>query len=325
MDRPRLLCRGALGAVLCLVAALTTLALPMPAALGQQISKDELIFLTPEWTGERFDDGRPRVPDDILERMKLVTLEEAWAVLRGQDFNYQFEGDWQVIDPDAVLVGRAVTATFMPGRPDIHRRYDERGHKEGRSGSQNSWPVDMLKPGDVYVADQFGAHVDGPTVGDNVGNAIFANSGNGFVYDGAVRDLNGLKQIEGFNAFFRSYHPSHHNPPGRLNTTLVGINTPTRIGAATVMPGDVVLGRDGGVIFIPPHLAERVVETSEIVRLRDMFGQQRLAEGAYTSGQIDARWTDEIERDFSGWLERNIGALPVPRERVEELLKTRTW
>jgi regulator of RNase E activity RraA len=257
--------------------------------------------------------------------MTRVTLEEAWAVLRGQGFDFQYEGDWQVIDPDAVLVGRAVTATFMPGRPDIHKQYDERGHAEGRSGSQNSWPVDMLEPGDVYVADQFGAHVDGPTVGDNVGNAIYANSGNGFVYDGAVRDLNGLKQIEGFSAFFRSYHPSHHNPPGRLNTTLVGINTPTRIGAATVMPGDVVLGRDGGVIFIPPHLAQRVVETSEIVRLRDLFGQQRLAAGTYTSGQIDTRWTDEIERDFSRWLEANIGELPVPRERIEELLKTRTW
>lgn len=307
------------------VLALTTFALPMHTAIGQQISMDELIFLTPDWTGERFDDGRPRVPDDILERMKLVTLEEAWAVLRGQGFDFQYEGDWQVVDPDAVLVGRAVTATFAPGRPDIHHQYDARGHAEGRSGSQNSWPVDMLRSGDVYVADQFGAHVDGPTVGDNVGNAIFANSGNGFVYNGAVRDLNGLKQIEGFSAFFRSYHPSYHNPPGRLNTTLVGINTPTRIGAATVMPGDVVLGRDGGVIFIPPHLAQRVVETSEIVRLRDMFGQQRLAEGTYTSGQIDARWSDEIERDFSRWLEANIGELPVPRERIEELLKTRTW
>jgi regulator of RNase E activity RraA len=304
--------------------ALATLALPMHHAVGQQISKDELIFLTPEWDGERFDDGRPRVSDDILERMKLVTLEEAWAVLRSEGFDFQYEGDWQVIDPDAVLVGRAVTATFMPGRPDIHRQYDKRGHAEGRSGSQNSWPVDMLTPGDVYVADQFDARVDGPTIGDNVGNAIFAHSGNGFVYNGAVRDLNGLKQIEGFNAFFRSYHPSHHNPPGRLNTTLVGINTPTRIGAATVMPGDVVLGREGGVIFIPPHLAQRVVEASEIVRLRDMFGQQRLAEGTYTSGQIDARWSDEIERDFSGWLEENIGELPVPRERVEELLETRT-
>jgi regulator of RNase E activity RraA len=307
------------------VLALIALAVTTHAATAQQISKDELIFLTPEWAGERFADGRPRVPDDILERMKRVTLEEAWAVLRGQGFDFQYEGDWQVIDPDAVLVGRAVTATFMPGRPDIHKRYDERGRADGRSGSQNSWPVDLLQPGDVYVADQFGAHVDGPTVGDNVGNAIYANSGNGFVYDGAVRDLNGLREIEGLSIFFRSYHPSHHNPPGRLNTTLVGINTPTRIGAATVMPGDVVLGRDGGVIFIPPHLAQRVVETSEIVRLRDMFGQQRLAAGIYTSGQIDARWSDEIERDFSRWLEANIGELPVPRERIEELLKTRTW
>jgi regulator of RNase E activity RraA len=305
--------------------AIAGLAIHLQPASAQQIPKDELIFLTPQWEGERFPDGRPRVSDDILERMKLVTLEEAWAVLRGAGFNYQYEGDWQLLDPDGVLVGRAVTATFMPGRPDIHERIDERGKKDGRSGSQNSWPVDMLEQGDVYVADQFGAHEDGPTVGDNVGNAIFANSGNGFVYDGAVRDLNGLKQIEGFTAFFRSYHPSHHNPPGRLNTTLVGINRPTRIGHATVMPGDVVLGRDGGVIFIPPQLAQRVVETSEIVRLRDMFGQARLAAGIYTSGQIDARWTDDIERDFSAWLKENIGDLPVPQSRIEELLKTRTW
>jgi regulator of RNase E activity RraA len=307
------------------VLTLAAAVLPLQFAHGQQIAKEELIFLTPEWDGERFEDGRPKVPDDILERMRSVTLEEAWAVLRGNDFNFQYEGDWQVIDDDAVLVGRAVTATFMPGRPDIHRQTDKRGKEEGRSGGQNSWPVDMLVPGDVYVADQFGAHIDGPTIGDNVGNAIYANSGNGFVYDGAIRDLNGLKQIEGFSVFFRSYHPSHHNPPGQLNTTLVGINRPTRVGAATVMPGDIVLGREGGVIFIPPHLAQRVVETSEIVRLRDLFGQQRLGEGVYTSGQIDARWSDDIERDFSGWLEENIGELPVPAQRIEELLRTRTW
>lgn len=296
----------------------------VPAA-GQQISKDELIYLTPEWEGERFEDGRPRVSDDILERMKLVTLEEAWAVLRGENFNYQYEGDWQVLDPGAVLVGRAVTATFMPGRPDIHAQYDRRGRSDGRSGSQNSWPVDMLQPGDVYVGDQFGAHEDGPTIGDNVGNAILANSGNGFVYNGAIRDVNGLRELDGFAVFYRSYHPSHHNPAGRLNTTLVGINQPTRIGRATVMPGDVVLGRDGGVIFIPPHLAERIVETSEIVRLRDMFGQQRLREGIYTSGQIDTRWSDDIERDFSAWMEENVDELPVPASRIQELLEIRTF
>lgn len=308
--------------VLLSIACLLLVAPPIGA---QQISTEELIYLTPEWQGDRYADGRPRVADDILERMKLVTLEEAWAVLRGDGFNYQYDGDWQVLDADAVLVGRAVTATFMPGRPDIHRQYDLRGREDGRSGSQNSWPVDMLEPGDVYVADQFWAYEDGPTVGDNVGSAIFANSGNGFVYNGAIRDINGLREIDGFAAFFRSYHPSHHNPAGRLNTTLVGLNQPTRIGDATVMPGDVVLGRDGGVIFIPPHLAERIVETSEIVRLRDMFGQQRLREGTYSSGQIDTRWSDEIERDFSAWMEANVDELPVPASRIEELLRIRTF
>ncbi|MEX0600538.1 MAG: hypothetical protein WD423_05865 [Rhodothermales bacterium] len=312
---------------LALTAAVAWLLLAEPAA-GQQISRDELVFLTPEWSGDRFPDGRPRVPDYVLERMKLVTLEEAWAVLRGDNFNHQYDDGWLQINPDSVLVGRAVTATFIPGRPDIHRVIDRRGHEEdGRIKSQNSWPVDLLVDGDVYVVDQFGAHEDGPTIGDNLGNAIYAKSGNGIVYNGAIRDISGLKELGDFTSFVRSYHPSHHlnNPAGALNTTLIGINQPTRIGKATVMPGDVVLGRDGGVIFIPPHLVERVVKTSEIVRLRDMFGHQRLREGVYTSGQIDSRWSDEIERDFSQWLNDHVDELPVPKEQVQEYLETRTW
>ncbi len=295
---------------------------------AQQISKEELIFLTPKWEGERLLDGRPYVSDEILERMKLVTLEEAWAVLKGQNFKFQYEGDWKTINPDSVLVGRAVTAVFMPGRPDIHRAIDDRGHNDdGRIKSQNSWTIDLLIKGDVYVVDQFGAHVDGPTIGDNLGNSIYAKTGNGIVYNGALRDVNGLKEMGDFTSFYKSYHPSHHlnNPDGQLNTTLVGINVPTRIGNATVMPGDIVLGRDGGVIFIPPHLAQKVVEVSEIVRLRDMFGHQRLREQKYTPGEIDSRWSDVIEKDFSQWLNDHIDELPVPKEQIQELLNTRTW
>jgi regulator of RNase E activity RraA len=254
-------------------------------AWGQQISKEEMLFLTPLWKGERFADGRPKASDALLQRLKSVTLEEAWAVLKNENFKHNYEDGWQTINPDSVLVGRALTATFMPGRPDIQRVIDDRGHtKDGRIKSQNSWPIDMLVKGDVYVVDQFGAHEDGPTIGDNLGNSIYAKTGNGIVYNGAVRDINGLKELGRFTSFFRTYHPSHHlnNPDGELNTTLVGINTPTRIGKATVLPGDVVLGRDGGVIFIPPHLLEKVVKTSEIVRLRDMFGHQRLREQKYT-------------------------------------------
>jgi regulator of RNase E activity RraA len=298
------------------------------AATAQQLSKEEMLFLTPEWKGERFPDGRPKVPDDLLKRMRLVTHEEAWAVLKGSNFRHQYEDGWLCINPDSVLVGRAVTAQFLPGRPDVHRVIDDKGHKQdGRIKSQNSWPIDILTRGDVYVVDQFGAHEDGPTIGDNLGNSIFAKTGNGIVYDGAVRDINGLKEIGSFTSFVRSYHPSHHlnNPDGELNTTLVGINRPTRIGKAFVMPGDVVLGRDGAVMFIPPHLAEKVVKTSEIVRLRDMFGHQRLREQKYTPGQIDNRWSDDIERDFSGWLNAYIDKLPVPKAQIQEYLKTRTW
>ena len=296
-----------------------------------QITKEQLIALTPLWAGERFPDGRPKVPDNILKRMKSVSVEEAWAVMKNAGYSYQVAEDWQVINPDSVLVGRAVTATFMPGRPDVWKAIDSAGKKEGRR-SQNVWAVELLVKGDVYVADQFGAHRNGPTIGDNVGNAIYAKTGNGIVYDGAIRDLEGLKEIGSFTSYYTSYDPSYHNPQvdikgekGDLTTMIVGINQPTRIRTVTVMPGDVVLGKLGVVVFIPPHLAEKVVTTSEIIRLRDMFGHQRLREGKYTAGQIDARWTDDIERDFSKWLNDHINELPVPKEQIQKYLKDRTW
>jgi regulator of RNase E activity RraA len=161
-----------------------------------------------------------------------------------------------------------------------------------------------------------------------VGNAIYARSGNGIVYNGAVRDIEGLKELPDFVSFVRSYDPSHHfgslSSGARLNSTMVGINGPTRIGHALVMPGDVVLGKDGGVLFIPPQLAEKVVKTSEITHLRDLFGHQRLREQKYTAGQIDARWTDAIERDFTEWLRQNMDHLPIPREQVQEILSERS-
>ena len=280
---------------------------------------------TPEWRGERFVDGRPKVPDDILDRMKAVTLEEAWAVLQQNGFMHQYEDGWLSIHPDKVLVGRALTATWMPGRPDVQKLLEAEGIEVQRKGAMNAWPVDMLQKRDVYVCDHFGLKEAGPSIGDNVGNAIYARSGNGIVYDGAVRDINGLEELPDFVAFVRYYDPSHHYgslKSGKLlNSTMVSINAPTRIGHATVMPGDVILGRNGGVIFIPPQLAEQVVKSSEATHLRDMFGHQRLQEGRYTAGQIDTRWTEDIEQDYRQWLKQNEDHLPVPKSRVEEILK----
>lgn len=285
------------------------------------LSPEEIIDYTREWKGERTADGRPKVSDDLLDRMKHVTITQAWGVLRGEGYHWQFEGDWVSTHPNDVLVGRALTAMYMPRRPQMRTIMEEKGEAAGCIGDQISWPIDMLVPRDVYVADVYGKIDQGPIIGDNLSTAILANSGNGVVHDAAVRDIAGIKEMPGFTSFVRGWHPTYASP----TIMLLGVNTPVRIGHATVMPGDVVLGRDGGVIFIPPHLAEQVVTTSEIIRLRDQFGKQRLREGIYTPGQIDRRWTDDIETDFSGWLNDHIDELPVPREVIREFLTKRTW
>jgi regulator of RNase E activity RraA len=289
---------------------------------------EDVIKYTPDWHGERFPDGRPKVPDEVLDRMKNVTLEEAWATLRSAGFNHQYEDGWYCIHPDQILVGRALTAVWMPGRPDIQKVIEDQGAKQQRKGAMNAWPVDMLQPRDVYVSDHFGLKQDGPSIGDNVGNAIYARSGNGIVYDGAVRDINGLNELQNFTSFVRYYDPSHHfgslaSGP-RLNSTMVSINGPTRIGHALAMPGDVVLGRNGGVLFIPPQLAERVVTYSERTHLEDMFGHQRLREKKYTAGQIDTKWTPEIEQDFHQWLKENEDHLPAPKSTIEAILNEKS-
>lgn len=285
------------------------------------LSPEELIAYTPEWQGERFADGRPRVPDDIVARMRHVTITQAWGVLRGAGFNHQYEDGWQCTHPGGVLCGRALTALYMPRRPDMRQVMETRGEQAGQVGDQISWPIDALVPGDVYVADVYGKIAEGPVIGENLATAILTNSGNGVVHDAAVRDLEGIEELKGFASFVRGWHPSFASP----TIMLVGMNCPVRLGLATVMPGDIVLGKREGVIFIPPHLAEKLVTTSEVIRLRDMFGMQRLREGKYTPGQIDTRWADDIEADFSLWLEERIDDLPIPRDAIKELLKERTW
>ena len=299
----------------------------LPCAWAQQgfFTREDVIRYTPDWHGERFADGRPKVADGILDRMKTVTLEEAWEVLEEAGFMHQYEDGWVSIHPDQVLVGRALTAEWMPGRPDVQKLIEAQGVQAHRIGGMNAWPVDMLQKRDVYVCDHFGLKVNGPSIGDNVGNAIYAKSGNGIVYNGAVRDINGLQELPNFTSFVRSYDPSHHYgslKTGKLlNSTMVSINAPTRIGHAMAMPGDVVLGRNGGVIFIPPQLAEAVVKSSEETHLRDLFGHQRLKEGKYTAGQIDARWSAPIEQDYRAWLKQNEDHLSVPKAQIEEILK----
>ncbi len=285
------------------------------------MSPEEIVDYTYEWTGDRFPDGRPMVPDALLARVANVSLTQAWGVLNGAGYKWQYEDGFMCTHPGETLVGRALTAMYMPRRPAMRVLMEQKGERAGCIGDQISWPIDMLVPNDVYIADVYGKHEQGPIMGDNLATAIYAKSGKGVVHNASIRDIEGIQEIPGFVGFARGFHPTYASP----TIMLVGVNCPVRIGKVTVMPGDVVLGKHNGVVFIPPHLVEKLVKTSELVALRDTFGQQRLREGLYTPGQIDTRWIDEIEADFSRWLESHMDELPFPREAIRELLKERTW
>ncbi|MFT4040358.1 MAG: hypothetical protein QM692_19415 [Thermomicrobiales bacterium] len=262
-------------------------------------SPERVAALTAAYADERLPDGRPHVPDDVLRRMREVTNDEAWGVVeRGHNYHFQFEGGWENLHPDRVVVGRAVTVRMAPSRPDFHEVVQAEGARDGRSGGQNTWVIDALRPGDVLVVDLFGKIEDGTFIGDNLGTAIAAKAGTGLVVHGGIRDYERVRQLENFNVFCRGVHPS-----AILDVTLAEVNGLVRIGNATVLPGDVVLGTREGVSFIPAQLAEEVVTRSEDVRQRDVFGKSRIADGVYTSGQIDVPdWAEEIEDDYRAWV-----------------------
>ena len=261
--------------------------------------RDFVERLTPLNPFERIDDGRPRVPDDLLERTRAVTTEQAWVVLREHGYHHQFEGGWFRTNPDRILVGRALTAVFVPDRPDLHEKAQSEGLADERVEGvrQNSWVIDLLQPGDVMVVDMFGKVVDGPFIGDNLATSIASRTGVGAVINGMIRDYQGIRQMEDVTFFCRGLHPSAIG-----EVTLAGVNVPARIGAATVLPGDLVLGTPTGLIFIPPHLAREVVERAENEAMRDSFTRQRLAEGAYSPGVMDTLpWPDHVEADYLRW------------------------
>jgi len=287
---------------------------------AQTIPREELIFLTSEWKGERFADGRPKIPDDLVKRARKIGIEEAWQVLLNEGYKNQFEGNWKMVHDDVPVIGRALTAAYLPSRPDIEKNIKERGNKQGRIGNTNAWPIDQLSPGDVYVADGFGKIAQGTLIGDNLGNAIYNKSGNGVIFDGAARDLSGLAEIKGFNAFVRDFDPSFMD-----GMVLTGLNTPIRIGHAVVLPGDLVISEKEGVLFIPAHLAEMVVATAEFIDVKDKFGHAMLKANRYTTGQIDSQWPDKIKEDFLKWLEQNPSEPRITRAQLDEFMKKRTW
>lgn len=252
--------------------------------------------ITQAYDGPRFRDGRPKVDGDIVERMRLVTVEEAWGVLMGKGHQFQFDGEWINLHPERVIVGRAVTARYIPFRQDFNDVVQAEGERYNRVGGQNSWVIDTLVKNDVLVVDLFGKVLRGTFIGDNLGTAIATNTGGtGLIVDGSIRDDHRVRKLD-MNVLCRGLHPSAIG-----EVTMAEMNGPVRIGEATCMPGDIVLATPTGVIFVPPQYAQEVVEVSENTRLRDYWGKKSIADGRYTPGEVDREWSKKMTREFDKW------------------------
>lgn len=280
-------------------------------------SPEHVKALTSQWEGERFDDGRPIVPDLVLERLKKATLEQIWGYMYRRGYRNQIAKDWIILKPGETMTGRAVTAQFMPSRPDLDSIVVAQGRAEGRSqqGGINIWPIDILTKGDIYVADGYGKVKDGTLIGSSLGNAVYGRTGNGVVFYGSVRDMQELKDTEGFNAWIKGHDPSYIK-----DMTPTAINAPIRIGEVTVFPGDVVFANEYGVAFIPAHLVQGLVSASELTALRDEFERVLLQEGKYPSGEIHGDWSEKIKDEYRAWFAKYPGELTVTKDDIEKYL-----
>jgi 4-hydroxy-4-methyl-2-oxoglutarate aldolase len=285
------------------------------AAFSQvKMTKEQMMFYTSDWKGERFPDGRPKVPDDLLKRALDVSIEDVWDYLREQGYRNQFEGEWQALHIEKPFAGRALTAQYMPIRADMVKAITREGKAEGRVSGNNSWPINELQIGDVYVADGFGKVIDGTLIGSNLGNGIAAHTHTGFVFYGGIRDQEENREIPNFNGFYKGYDPSFWQ-----QMTLTSINAPIRIGRAVVLPGDLVLAKTDGVIFIPAILAEAAVSQAEFTNLMDDYNFELNREGK-NGAEFEGGWTPAKFQGLGKYIDAHPEKLKMPRSEFDALL-----
>jgi 4-hydroxy-4-methyl-2-oxoglutarate aldolase len=268
------------------------------------LTHEQMLRYTPENPFDRFQDGRPKVPDALLEKVKGLSIEEVWAVLPGKGFRQQFAGDFKIMHPDMKLVGRAVTLQFMPQRPDVQAPSDPNTGSTGPRIQQHQRFIDALQPGDVAVVDLGGQVAGGTIVGDNLATAIWNASKTGLVVDGAIRDIEGIFPIP-MPVYYKGVHPSALDYQSVMVT---GVNVPVKIGGATVMPGDVVFGDRGGLYFIPPQLVKEVVDKAEVTHIHDEWTKMKFATGKYKSSDIYPSPHDPaLKKEYEDYLKAHLG------------------
>ncbi len=264
-------------------------------------TKEDLIEFTAKNPFDRFPDGRPKIPDALLERARGLSMEEMIGIA-AQGYRNQYTGGWQILHPGKKMVGRAFTLQFMPARPDMDGVALARAKAKGMTTLNNQAVIDMLQPGDVLVVDLFGKKEQGTIVGDNLFYYILkATNQTGMVVDGSIRDLEGIANMD-MPAYFR-----HTDPSAIGNVTLAGWNIPVKIGNTTVMPGDLVVGDREGVYFVPPELVQGMLDRADETHIHDEWTRKKFDEGKYKSSEIYGSPKDpELKKEYQEYLKKRL-------------------
>jgi len=264
-------------------------------------SRDQMVRYTAKNPFERFPDGRPRVPDALLEKVKAMSVEEAWGILRQKGYLSQYGGEFKILRPGRKLVGRAVTAQYLPLRPDLAEVVDADAEAKGLARGVNQRVIDRLELNDVPVIDLMGAAAGHNFGGDNLQAAVYGVTKTGAVVDGTIRDLEGIAELP-TQIYFKAPHPAAVG-----GVLIAGINIPVKVGEAIVMPGDVVLGDQTGVIFIPPHLLQEIVDQAEITHIHDEWTKAKFLTGKYKASELyPSPISPELKLEYEAYLKERL-------------------
>jgi len=219
----------------------------------------------------KFEAPKP-VSDEVLERLRRVSTGTACGQMIKAGVCRTFMKGLSPLFPVGAgrrIVGRAVTVQFLPVREDVPKSW--------RSDDLFRAALDRIRPSDFLVVDGMGWD-EGALVGDILGTRIKYLGGVGVAVDGALRDVTGIREV-GLPVFAKYLHAS----PSAPYLMSANVDLPVQCGRVLVLPGDVILADDDGVVVIPNSLAERVATEGIAGEELEAFVRQKVSQGISTS------------------------------------------
>ncbi|WP_433874226.1 fumarylacetoacetate hydrolase family protein [Sinomonas atrocyanea] len=235
-------------------------------------------------------DSRPAsiLTPELTEKLKSVGTATLSVQLRRRGMqNCHIEGLIPT-KPGAKVVGTARTLRYIPAREDLFKEFGGGYNAQKRA-------VDSLRPGDILVMDARGEKGSG-TLGDVLALRAQVLGAAAVITDGGIRDFGPVSAMD-IPAWGANAHPAvlgRKHVPWSVDETVA-------CGGAAVVPGDVIVGDEDGLVVIPANLAEEVADDAVAQEREEAWVAERVAEGNAVDGlfPMNAVWRAKYEESLA--------------------------